>query len=168
MSASGSLTFSPGELSKSFIVQVKGDRALEDYESFYAQLGTPTNATVGVSMQQIRIRNDEKSSIIMNNCIPVLEGNACNFKPHLSDRYFQSIEGLANTHGASAFAPGDFVAVVNQSVTFPAGSVAWLNVPVSTNLDGIAEAAQVFILTVATAGTLPAASRFAVIAANTT
>jgi hypothetical protein len=46
VAASGTLTFSPGQTSKSVAVQVKGDRVKEPSETFFVLLSNPTNASL--------------------------------------------------------------------------------------------------------------------------
>jgi hypothetical protein len=45
--ASGSVVFNPGETAKPLVVTVMGDTAIEENESFFVNLGAPTNATLG-------------------------------------------------------------------------------------------------------------------------
>ena len=40
----GTLTFAPGETSKTITVPVNGDRLVEPNETFFVNLSTPTNA----------------------------------------------------------------------------------------------------------------------------
>jgi len=57
---SGTLTFSPGQTSKTITVQVKGDRKREANESFYVELLTPSaNATIGQGRGTGTIINDD-------------------------------------------------------------------------------------------------------------
>jgi hypothetical protein len=59
----GSLTFNPGETSKTITVRVTGDTAVETNETFTVVLGTPTNATRGSIFQSTAtIVNDDVST----------------------------------------------------------------------------------------------------------
>lgn len=56
---SGTLTFSPGQTTKSVAIQVKGDTLRESNETFKVFLGTPTNATIADSLGIGTIINDD-------------------------------------------------------------------------------------------------------------
>jgi hypothetical protein len=56
---SGTLTFAPGETQKMVVVSVIGDTTLEPDETFFVNLGTPTNAVLGDAQGQGTIQNDE-------------------------------------------------------------------------------------------------------------
>jgi Calx-beta domain/Dockerin type I domain/SdrD B-like domain len=47
VSVSDSVTFDPGETTKTISVQVKSDAVVEPVETFFVNLGAPTNATIG-------------------------------------------------------------------------------------------------------------------------
>jgi len=57
--ASGTLTFAPGETSKTITVQVGGDTALEGDEAFTVALGHASNATIGAGAGVGTILNDD-------------------------------------------------------------------------------------------------------------
>ena len=46
LATSGSLTFNPGETTKTITVRVKGDTVVEANETFFVNLSAPTNATI--------------------------------------------------------------------------------------------------------------------------
>jgi hypothetical protein len=56
---SGTLTFSPGQTSKTVNVLVKGDTTKEATEVFHVALSSPTNASIGVASAAGNIRNDD-------------------------------------------------------------------------------------------------------------
>jgi len=56
---SGTLTFAPGETSKTITVLVQGDRLPEDNEIFYVNLSSPTNATITTGQGAGTIVDDE-------------------------------------------------------------------------------------------------------------
>jgi hypothetical protein len=58
-STSGTLTFAPGETSKSVTVQVNGDRLGEANEIFFVNLSGPTNATIADGQGVGTISDDE-------------------------------------------------------------------------------------------------------------
>jgi hypothetical protein len=57
--ASGTLTFAPGELSKTITVAVNGDRLREPDESFVVNLSNATNAAIASGQGTGTIRDDE-------------------------------------------------------------------------------------------------------------
>src|SRR5262249_32317332 len=71
--ASGTLTFAPGELTKTVTVAVRGDTTNEADETFLVTLSNPVNATVADGEGVGTIVNDETSVSI--NDVTVVEGN---------------------------------------------------------------------------------------------
>jgi hypothetical protein len=59
LAASGTLTFAPGETSKTITVLVKGDRLPEPNETFVVNLSSPTNATIADGQGVGTIVDDE-------------------------------------------------------------------------------------------------------------
>ncbi|MDT4952058.1 MAG: hypothetical protein QOJ02_196 [Acidobacteriota bacterium] len=59
-SASGTLTFAPGQTSKTITVTVNGDTAVEPDETFFVNLSNPTNATITDSQGVGTIKNDDQ------------------------------------------------------------------------------------------------------------
>jgi hypothetical protein len=57
--ASGTLTFAPGDSSKTVAVTILGDALAEPDEAFTVTLSTPTNATLGVAQAVGIIQNDD-------------------------------------------------------------------------------------------------------------
>lgn len=60
--ASGTLTFNPGEISKTITVSVRGDTKVEPDETFFVNLSSPTNAILADSQGLGTIRNDDGGS----------------------------------------------------------------------------------------------------------
>src|SRR5207247_1665124 len=59
VATSGTLTLNPGETSKPINVAVNGDNKLEDDETFFVNLSSPSNATVARGQGQGTITNDD-------------------------------------------------------------------------------------------------------------
>jgi hypothetical protein len=59
-SASGTLTFAPGQTSKTITVTVNGDTVVEPDETFFVNLSNPTNATLTDSQGVGTIKNDDQ------------------------------------------------------------------------------------------------------------
>src|SRR5262249_47803553 len=60
--ASGTLTFNPGETSKTIVVPILGDTGVESDETFRVVLSNPVNAVFGVAQATVTIQNDDTSS----------------------------------------------------------------------------------------------------------
>ena len=59
--SAGTLTFAPGETTKTITIVVNGDRARESNETFFVDLFGPSgNALIGVSRGTGTILNDDK------------------------------------------------------------------------------------------------------------
>lgn len=58
--ANGTLTFAPGETSKTFNVLVKGETVSEDNETFKISLTNPVGATIRDGIAQATIKNDDE------------------------------------------------------------------------------------------------------------
>jgi chitinase len=56
---SGTLTFTPGQISKTVTVSIAGDATVEPDETFFLDLSTPTGATLGRTSATATIRNDD-------------------------------------------------------------------------------------------------------------
>jgi aryl-phospho-beta-D-glucosidase BglC (GH1 family) len=74
--ASGSLTFAPGETSKTISVTIRGDAAVEANETFNLLLGTPLGATTADGTALGTIQNDDVRPSLSIADAQVSEGNA--------------------------------------------------------------------------------------------
>ena len=59
--ASGTISFTPGQTSKTVALTIKGDTVAEPNERFYVQFSGPTNATIGgfLGLAPVVINNDD-------------------------------------------------------------------------------------------------------------
>jgi len=73
---SGTLTFTPGQTSKTVDAIVNGDLVAEIDEPFLVELSTPTNATIGDGQASGTIVDDELMPVIDIDAPSVTEGNA--------------------------------------------------------------------------------------------
>src|SRR5262249_4772982 len=76
--ASGTLSFAPGDLSKTVTVLVNGDTAVEPDETFFVKLTNLTNATIAVGQGTGTILNDDSSAAVSLSISSVsqFEGNS--------------------------------------------------------------------------------------------
>jgi hypothetical protein len=123
--ASGTLTFAPGQTSKTITVRVDGDRLPEPNETFFVNLSSPTNATIADGQGVGTIVDDEPRVSISD--VSKKEGNKnqttlFTFTVTLSAAYdqavtlsFRTADGTAKTSdndyvgktGTLTFAPGE-------------------------------------------------------------
>jgi hypothetical protein len=73
--ASGTVTFAPGEASKTVPVAVKGDVRDELNETFAVNLGTPTNATIAREAATATITDDDDPAVLSIANARVTEGD---------------------------------------------------------------------------------------------
>jgi disulfide oxidoreductase YuzD len=74
--ASGTLTFSPGESSKSVVVQVIGNTTLQPDRTFLVNLSTAVQATIGKGQGTGTIKDDDTAPVLAINDATVAEGNS--------------------------------------------------------------------------------------------
>jgi Ca2+-binding RTX toxin-like protein len=109
----GTLTFNPGETTKTVTVLVNGDAPVEPDETFFVNLSNATNGTIIDSQGQGTILNDDVARISIND-VADDEGNAgltpFTFTVSLSTSSFQTITVQYATADGSATAPSDYTA----------------------------------------------------------
>lgn len=121
---SGTLTFAPGETSKTITVQVNGDRVGEASETFFVALSNPTNATIADGFGQGTITDDEPRVSI--NDVTKKEGNsnsttAFTFTVTLSAAYDVPVTiNFATANGTAKTSDNDYVAN-SGTITFAPG-----------------------------------------------
>jgi hypothetical protein len=132
-SAAGTLTFAPGETSKTVTVLVTGDRRPEPTETFYVRLTDPVNAPIGDGEGVGTVRDDEPRLAITG--ASVKEGHhgttVMTFTVTLSAAYDQAVtvnfttrDGTARVSdhdytarsGTLTFAPGETTKTITVTV----------------------------------------------------
>ena len=128
--ASGSITFAPGETSKSIDVSVNADSAFEADEMFFVNLLGATNATIGVAQATGTIINDDAAPAVPAVSIAsasAFEGNAgttlMTFAVTLDAPTTNSVTVQYATGGGTATAGSDYVAA-SGTITFAPGTTA--------------------------------------------
>lgn len=158
VATAGTLTFAPGETTKTITVAVNGDTKLEDYQRFTVKLSAPSGATIGAAAEIVEIQNDEKPKFAMAAAPAVAEGVSAHFVPKLVQRYYLPLTATAQTSNTTAVAPADYTAVT-APLSFAAGSKTASNVDVVTIADGIAEPKETFKLTLSSANAAAALTK---------
>src|SRR5262249_7808002 len=74
--ASGTLTFAPGETTKTVTVSVNGDTTFESNETLTLTLSNPGNATLATATATGTIINDDPVPTVAINSISVTEGDS--------------------------------------------------------------------------------------------
>ena len=72
--ASGTLTFAPGETSRSIIVAINGDTDNEPHETFVVDLSNPSNATLG-DAQATGTIHDNDAGFVVNSTDDAVDAN---------------------------------------------------------------------------------------------
>src|SRR5207248_3936168 len=101
-SASGTLTFAPGETSKQVGVTVSGDTPLEQAEAVLGTVVASSNPTLAVDHGTGTIQNDDSQPAISINNVGQLEGNVGSSVLTRSEERRVGKEWRATVHHATA------------------------------------------------------------------
>ena len=133
---SGSLSFAPGETSKTIFVQVRGELIDEPNEHFTATLTNPTNASLGEAVGTGTIFDNDPPPVILIDEPFVVEGDAgttqFTFNVSLSAASSQPITVAFTMNAATASSPDDFAAT-SGILTFAPGEI---NKPITVDVVG--------------------------------
>jgi len=120
------VNFAPGATTQTVAVPIVGDLDAEANESFFVNLSSPVNTAIGDSQGVGSILNDD-ASISVDNA-SVVEGNAGTvnavFTVTLTQPVAQAVTVKARTINGTAVAPGDFVALTDNLITFNPGETS--------------------------------------------
>ena len=147
VATSGTLTIPAGSTTGTINVTIKGDTTVEPDETFFVNLTSPTNATIGDGQGLGKIRNDDTTISIGN--VSVTEGNSgttnANFTVTLSAAASVPVTVHYATADGTATAGSDYLAT-SGTLTIPAGSTTGtISVPVAG--DKLNEANETFTVT---------------------
>ncbi|MCI0353425.1 MAG: hypothetical protein L0099_00065, partial [Acidobacteria bacterium] len=135
VTATGTVTFVPGDTSEPVTVTINGDTNLEPNETFFVDLSMPSNATLGDSQGVGTILNDDGTTISIDD-VTVAEGNAgttvATFTVSLSAASASTVTVDFITNGVTAASGTDFVAG-SGTVTFVPTDVSE---PVTVTING--------------------------------
>ncbi len=144
----GTLTFAPGEITKTIIVNVTGDTKLEANETFFVNLSNPQKLTIGDNQGQGTIVNDDLPPQVSIADASITEGDAgqklLTFNLTLSQAAGLPVSVNYATANSTATAGSDYVAS-SGTVNFPAGTTTQtITVPIIG--DTTPEASEVFFV----------------------
>ena len=148
VASSGTVTFEPGEVTKTIEVQVNGDTAPEGDETFGVLLSFLVNAAMADDEARVTITNDDLPTLYVND-VRVNEGNA----GAAQAVFVVSLPGLApgtvsvnfSTADGTASAGSDYEAVSGTLVFAPGETSKTVSVPVHG--DAALEPDETFTLT---------------------
>jgi ribosomal protein L35AE/L33A len=153
-SATGTVTFNPGETSKPVTVLVNGDTLNEANETFLVNLTVPTNATISDNQGVGTITNDDAVPALSINDVGVTEGNSgtvsANFTVSLSAVSGQTVTVQYATADGTAVAGTDYQAT-GGTLTFNAGETT-KPVTVLVNGDNVNELNETFVVNLTNPG----------------
>jgi glucose/arabinose dehydrogenase len=148
LATSGTVTFSPSQLTQSIAVTINGDTMFEPNESFNVNLSNASNATIADNQGIGTITNDDTQPTISIDDVSVNEGNAgttpATFTVSLSNASSQPITVNYATANATAIAGVHYVST-NGTLTFTSGQTSQ-SVNVAINGDQLNEDSVAFNL----------------------
>ena len=143
VSASGVLTFAPGETQKKVSISVRGDTTYESDETFLLSLSSPVHATIAKADGVGTITNDDSEPSISITDVSLFEGTPGNgsrptttfaFQLKLSNPSAFSVTVDFATKDGTAVAPSDYTAVSGTMTWTPGSTQRTLNVYVIKDL----------------------------------
>ena len=127
VATSGTLTFDPGDMSKSITVPITGDNVDEQNETYVVNLTNPTNATITTAQGAGTIQDDDGPTISIGD-VSVVEGNSgitnAVFTVSLSAPSVQDVLVTYSTLNGTAFFNQDYQRVFGSTLFIPAGSTS--------------------------------------------
>jgi large repetitive protein len=148
-SASGALSFSAGETTKTIAVTIKGDTTVEPDETFTVNLSAPTNASIADGVARGTITDDDVKPTVSIADASMVEGNSgtapMTFTVSLSVAIDQPVAVNYTTVPGTASDPADF-ATTTGTLTFAPGQTT-RTVDVQVRGDAIDELNETFSLT---------------------
>src|SRR6185369_592727 len=148
-----SVTFAPGETSKSIVIAVNGDTLNEADETFFVNLSNAANATIGDAQGVVTIVNDDLPPALSISDAAVTEGDSGTvpavFRVSLSAVSSLAVTVDYSTASDTALAGSDFVATSGR-LTFAPGETNQ-TISVEVKGDTIAEATESFLVNLSNA-----------------
>ena len=144
VAVSGTVTFNPGESSKTITVTINNDVIDEINESFVVNLSNPTNSALADNQGQGTITDDDTATGSVNDPLFAFEGSAVSFTITLSTPAAFPVNVDFATQNGTATAPADYTTTTGR-VTFAPGETT-KTVSVPTIIDGSTEPEETFQL----------------------
>jgi parallel beta-helix repeat protein len=120
-SASGTVTFNPGETQKTITVLVNGDTLYEPDESFFVFLFSASGATLNRSTLSCTIVNDDAAPTITADDVRVIEGNSGTTAAVVTLKASQPLTGYLEYYTVAGSA------IINKDFNYVYGSVYFSN-----------------------------------------
>lgn len=126
----GTLTFAPGETSKTITITTIDDSISESLEDFGVLLSDPTNARVGSSFGEVQLSDNDSGLPTLRILEPtaVTEGGISEFTVTLSEAATEPVTVEFSTSDGGgptdAMSGSDFVGQLNVALTFAAGETS--------------------------------------------
>jgi Calx-beta domain/Bacterial Ig domain/FG-GAP-like repeat/Bacterial cadherin-like domain len=142
---SGTLTFTPGETTKTVKILVNGDTKFEADQTFQVNLAEPTNVRLGTVNAVAKIRNDDTKPVISIGDASAKENSSTsslNFTVGLSNPSDEAISvDFALMDGTATIANGDYTPGANTTVKFAPGETSQ-TITIKVNADSTLEASE--------------------------
>src|SRR5262245_51250795 len=150
LAVSGTLNFPKGVTSKTILIPIAGDTAVESDETFFVNLINPKKATIADGQGAVSIVNDDTRISVDN--VWLSEGNSgttsFTFTVSLSNAIGQPVTVSYSTADGTAVAGSDYVAK-SGTLTIPAGQMSG-TITVLVNGDWMSEPDETFYLNLST------------------
>ncbi|MEC4891718.1 MAG: Calx-beta domain-containing protein [Oscillatoria sp. PMC 1051.18] len=143
----GSLRFKSGETTKTITVEVKGDTAVEDDETFFVNLNNPVNAFVAASQGKATIVNDDAPALSINN-VTISEADnqvaTATFTVNLNEISTEEVRVEYATADGTATTNNDYTPTVG-TITFNPGETS-KTIAVEVRGDNLVDAEETFFV----------------------
>jgi predicted outer membrane repeat protein len=126
--SSTTISFNPGETSKTFTVNTTADTKFETNETLSVNLSTPTNGTLiagAARVGELTIRNNDAQPVISIDDVAVDEGETATFTISLSNPSSETVTvSYSTSDGTARTADSDYTAVPSTLITFNPGETS--------------------------------------------
>lgn len=153
LAATGSVTFFPGETSKTVVIKVNGDTLVESNETFFVTISNPVNVNLGSSVKATGTIQNDDTTISINDVSKSLSGGSTTdftitlaqasaltttVKFATANGSLRSPGGYNSTSGTLTFAPGETSKTVTVKVKKAVkGDYFYLNLNLSAPVNGV-------------------------------
>ena len=144
VATSGTLTFAPGDLTKSVVVTVSGDLQDEPEEQFAVNLTDPANASIGAGQGIGTIVDDDIPGVSVSDLSVSEDASTATFTVSLPSPAVETMTVDYATIDGTATAGSDYVSTSGTLTFAPGDSIQSVTVPLTG--DTIDEADETFVL----------------------